>query len=76
MKSQSHSVLRFETVNYAGETFINLSRPFMGTIFDKMEIYGTRSDKWKSALLRKIPQEQLPPKYGGNNKDWKPVALA
>ena len=59
-------------VNFAAETFINLAKPYFGNLLEKMEIYGTRSEKWKPIILRKIPPNQLPPTYGGA-KDWKPL---
>ena len=55
--------------NFAAQPFVNIARPFLGNILEKYEIYGTRSELWKSALLRKIPKDQLPPHYGGN-KYW------
>ena len=62
--------------NYAAETFINMARPFIGDILENMEIFGTRPEKWKPLLLKKIPADQAAPKYGGTNKDWKPLPLA
>ena len=64
-----------KTANFAAETFTDIARPFLGNVLDKLEIHGTRSEKWKPALFCKIPQDQLPPKYGGNNNDWKPLPL-
>ena len=61
-------------VNYAAETFINIAKPFIGYLLERVEIYGTRSEKWKPKLLKTIPANQLPPKYGGS-EDWKPVSL-
>ena len=74
--STRQNFIRFSDilVNFAAENFIQISRPFMGTLLDKYEIYGTRAGKWKPMLLRRIPASQLPPKYGGN-EDWKPLAL-
>ena len=63
------------TVNFAAETFLRLARPFLGDILDRLEIYGNVKSKWKAALFRKIPQEQLPPRYGGSNKDSQPLPL-
>ena len=59
-------------VNYAAETFMNLAKPYFENFMEKLEVYGTRSEKWKPRILRKIPASQLPPVYGGN-KDWKPL---
>ena len=64
-----HSIL----VNYAAETFINAMRPFMGSMLDKYEVCGTRMAKCKPMLMKRIGSDQLPPKYGGTNKEWKPV---
>ena len=49
------------------------ARPFLGNWLEKYEIYGTRMDKWKPIILRKIGADQLAPKYGGTNTDWKPI---
>ena len=62
-----------EIVNFAAETFINLAKPFIGDTLSRHEIYGTRVEKWKHLMLRKFPADQLPPKYGGTNPDWKPL---
>ena len=58
-------ILSVSAVNFAGETLHNLARPFMGTLLENFEIYGSQSNKWKPRLLRKIPVSQLPAKYGG-----------
>lgn len=76
--SQCPIIFQFFTVpvaNFAAESFMNLAKPFVGQLLEKFEFYRTRSEKWKPALLRKISQDQLPPKYGGK-EGWKPVALA
>ena len=61
-------------VNFVGETFMSLSRPYMGTLLNNMEIYGPQSNTWKPRLLSKIPANQLPPKYGGH-EGWKALPL-
>ena len=62
-------------VNYSGDVFIAAGRPFVGSWLEKYEIYGTRVDKWKPMLFRKISEDQLAPKYGGTNPDWKPISF-
>ena len=59
--------------NFIAESLINMSRPFMGSILDKFELFGTRRDQWMPRLVKKLPSDQLPVSYGGSNKDFKPV---
>ena len=60
------------TVNFSAEMFINSARPFLNNYVEKFEMYGTRMDKWKPLILKKISADQLAPKLGGS-PDWKPV---
>ena len=50
----------FKTANFAAETFLNIARSFMGSLFENIEICGTRKVKRMPALLSRIPQDQLP----------------
>ena len=61
--------------NYGAETFINLSRPFLGTMLEKYEIFGTRPQKWQHILLKSIAADQLPPAYSGRETGWKPLPI-
>ena len=61
-------------VNFSSETFINMARPFMGALLDKFDFYGPQKSHWRARLMRKIPADQLPPKYGGV-EGWKPLPL-
>ena len=61
------------SVDYSAETFLNLARPFLGEIANRFETLGTRIEKWKPRLLKNIPADQIPPKYGGTNPAWKPL---
>ena len=47
----------------------------MGEIYDRYEIFGTRPEKWKLQLMKVFTSNQVTPKYGGTNKDWKPFPL-
>lgn len=62
-------------VNFSAETFINTMRPFLGALLEKFEICGTRMEKCKPGIVKKIAADQLPPKYGGTSSDWKPAAF-
>ena len=55
--------------------FLNLARPFIGGMIDKYEGYGTNVKKWKPLFMKQFPADQIPPKYGGTNKNWKPLPL-
>ena len=59
--------------NFAAEAFLNLGRPFLGSVLERVEIFGSQKEKWMPRLLRKIPRENLPPHYGGI-EDFKPIA--
>ncbi|CAG7673958.1 unnamed protein product, partial [Allacma fusca] len=52
-------------VNPFGLFLLNAAKQSTSSLIDIMEIHGTNSAKWKPALLRKIPFNQLPPQYGG-----------
>ncbi|CAG7821071.1 unnamed protein product, partial [Allacma fusca] len=65
----------FVNVNAVASQMLNLARPIIGSIMERVEIYGTQKDQWIPKLLRKIPRDQLPAWYGGNKEDFKPVAI-
>ncbi|CAG7837505.1 unnamed protein product [Allacma fusca] len=52
--------------------FIEMMKPRLGQVFQKMEIYGTQPKVWIPRLLRQLPQDQLNCKYGGV-RDCNPV---
>ena len=37
--------VRDSVANFAALVFLNLAAPFMGNLFEKMEIYGMQKDK-------------------------------
>ncbi|CAG7824275.1 unnamed protein product, partial [Allacma fusca] len=49
-----------------------LSKPTAGNFLQKMDIHGTNSQSWIPKIQRMIPQDQLPPAYGGSS-DFKPL---
>ncbi|CAG7721433.1 unnamed protein product [Allacma fusca] len=51
------------------QQLMELSRSTVGRVFERIDIYGTNSRKWIPQLLRKIPVDQLPPKYGGSQHE-------
>ena len=40
-----------------------MGRPFLGTVLQTAEIYGTQKQKWLPKLLKKVPKEVLPKEY-------------
>ncbi|CAG7825792.1 unnamed protein product [Allacma fusca] len=67
---KSHD-LKFGYVLNANQVFMTLwdsSKHFVGELHGYIEIYGNNPSKWKAQLLKQIPQDQLPEKYGGNKE--------
>jgi len=64
----------FVNLNSVAETVLNLVRPVLGTTMERMEIYGSNSAKWVPRLLRNIPREAIPEKYGGVS-NFTPLAV-
>ena len=62
------------TVNYVAQAMINILRPVLGNLMEKIQVYGTNKSKWMPELLRQLPQDQLPSWYGGL-PDHKPVKV-
>ncbi|CAG7660758.1 unnamed protein product, partial [Allacma fusca] len=54
--------------------FERLMHSFMAKFTAGTEVYGTNPKVWIPRLLRKIPQDQLAPEYGGF-PSFKPVAV-
>ena len=49
--------------------FFSLLKPFISSrTMSKMEFYGPHKNKWMTALLRRVPMENLPPHYGGTRE--------
>ena len=61
-------------VSYAAETYLHTSRAFVGESFRKFEIFSPDQKNWKEEILKKIPVNQLSPKYGGG-EGWEPLPL-
>ncbi|CAG7725192.1 unnamed protein product, partial [Allacma fusca] len=45
---------------------INTVKPFISNFLEKVDIYGTNVNHWKTHILKKIPSSELHPRYGGN----------
>ncbi|CAG7836322.1 unnamed protein product [Allacma fusca] len=60
--------------NYAAKLFVDLSRPVVGSLIDRLVVLGTNKYKWKGELRRYLPEETIPTWYGGS-KDFKPLAV-
>ncbi|CAG7829652.1 unnamed protein product [Allacma fusca] len=51
--------------NFMAQALVSMVRPVMGQDMEKIEVYGTNKESWVSKLLKKLPQDQLAPGYGG-----------
>ncbi|CAG7721994.1 unnamed protein product [Allacma fusca] len=54
-------------VSAVAKQFVGLYTAFMAKYIVRTEVFGTDSKVWIPQLLRKIPPDQLPPKYGGTS---------
>ncbi|CAG7826570.1 unnamed protein product [Allacma fusca] len=61
-------------VNYASRNLLEIVRPIIGKDFHRVDIFGTNPNRYRPALLRVLPKNQLPQWYGGD-KDFKPVKV-
>lgn len=52
-------------LNFLATSVWGLSRPVLGDLTERIDVYGTNEDKWKNVLLKIIPRHALPPWYGG-----------
>ncbi|CAG7639330.1 unnamed protein product [Allacma fusca] len=69
----ANSVFMINT-NFIAESLLNLLKPIMGKEFEKIQIFGTNPKHWMPRMLKVIPRDQLPPKYGGST-DFSPVSM-
>ncbi|CAG7728361.1 unnamed protein product, partial [Allacma fusca] len=53
---------------------INTVKPFISNFLEKIDIYGTNVNHWKTHILKKIPPSELHPRYGGH-KNFRPVKV-
>ncbi|CAG7823944.1 unnamed protein product [Allacma fusca] len=65
----------FINLNYLAERTYEVARPLLGSLVERVEVYGTNSAKWIPKLLRALPADQLPPWYGGPKKHFSPVVV-
>ncbi|CAG7717792.1 unnamed protein product [Allacma fusca] len=59
-------------VNYATKVAFQIGRPLFGGFLERVELYGSNRNVWLPRLLKILPADIIPPKYGGNKK-FKPV---
>ncbi|CAG7817716.1 unnamed protein product, partial [Allacma fusca] len=52
--------------NAAAESLINIVKPIFGSILERVDVYGNYKSAWLPKLLKRLPRDQLPPKYGGS----------
>ncbi|CAG7823792.1 unnamed protein product [Allacma fusca] len=55
----------FVNTNFMFRGLLRTARPIMGSVMERVEIYGTRKATWVPKLLKKLPRDQLPPTFGG-----------
>lgn len=65
----------FVNANFVAENAIRLVRPALGPAFQKVEVFGTNSDRWIPYLRHLCGPSQIPTWYGGDKKNFKPVAV-
>lgn len=61
-------------VNYVAKLFIEMLRPVLGSIMERVEILGANKSKWLPRLKALLPPDVLPPWYGGR-EDFKPEEI-
>ena len=57
--------LYFTIASYPAVRLINIVLPLLGSLLENVEVYGENKNKWQPAILRFIPQDQIPQWYGG-----------
>ncbi|CAG7834555.1 unnamed protein product [Allacma fusca] len=60
--------------NFYGMKILELLRPILGPIMERVEIYGTDRSKWLPKMLKTLPRNQLPEWYGGE-RNYVPVKV-
>ncbi|CAG7823906.1 unnamed protein product [Allacma fusca] len=55
----------FVNGNALWSTIWNLGSPLLGALANSVEIYGTNKKVWIPKLLKVLPRDQIPEKYGG-----------
>ncbi|CAG7786697.1 unnamed protein product, partial [Allacma fusca] len=60
--------------NAFAQVVLNFLRPILGSALERVEVFGTNKNSWIPRLLKELPKDQLPEKYGGR-KDFKPVQV-
>ncbi|CAG7734345.1 unnamed protein product, partial [Allacma fusca] len=64
----------FVNVNHIGELAAALFRPILGSLMERMQLFGTNKAKWIPHLRRMLPENVIPAWYGGS-KDFKPIQI-
>ncbi|CAG7718056.1 unnamed protein product [Allacma fusca] len=70
----AYKVLAHPESNHAAQIFIQLARPVLGELMERLVVLGSNKYKWKAELRRHLPEETTPTWYGGP-KDFKPLAV-
>ncbi|CAG7785559.1 unnamed protein product [Allacma fusca] len=62
----------FVNTNFMFKGLVEIARPIAGSLMERVEVYGPNKSLWLPKLLKKLPRDQLSPKFGGD-KDFKPI---
>jgi hypothetical protein len=55
----------FINVNAVASVIVRVLRPVLGSVFERIEVFGTQKKQWMPVLRRNLPEDQIPEKYGG-----------
>ncbi|CAG7717323.1 unnamed protein product [Allacma fusca] len=60
--------------NYVTKLAIDVARPLVGNLLDRVEVYGSNRNIWLPRLLKTFPIDIVPSWMGGHN-DTRPLAI-
>ena len=55
-------------VNFAVENLVQLVKPIVGHLLERVQIFGSVKSKWLPVLAQRFPEDTLPFQYGGARK--------
>ncbi|CAG7732762.1 unnamed protein product, partial [Allacma fusca] len=60
--------------NHFAQLTINLVRPILGPVLERVDVHGTNKGKWLPMVRRQFPEDIIPLWYGGTPK-FKPIQV-
>ncbi|CAG7817319.1 unnamed protein product [Allacma fusca] len=60
--------------NYVAKLAVDVARPVVGALLERVEIYGSNKNFYLPKLLKRMSIKNIPPWYGGS-KDFKPLIV-